>query len=99
MAHRIAPRAEADLDDIWLYTAKESGSVDAATLLIDSITDRFYFLAGFPYAGRSRDRDFGAGMRSSPVGEYVIVYCVEGEGMFILRVVHGRRDFDRLFGL
>ena len=31
MAHRVAPRAEADLDDIWLYLAKESGSMDVAT--------------------------------------------------------------------
>jgi toxin ParE1/3/4 len=97
MAHRVAPRAEADLDDIWLYAARESGSMDVATRLVDSLTDRFCFLAGFPRAGRSRARDFGAGMRSFPVGEYVIVYCVEGDDVFILRVVHGRRDFETLF--
>src|ERR1035437_9072223 len=45
MAHRVAPRAEADLDDIWLYVSKDSGSMDVATRLIDSITDRFLFLA------------------------------------------------------
>jgi plasmid stabilization system protein ParE len=28
MAHRVSPRAEADLDDIWFYTAKESGSIE-----------------------------------------------------------------------
>ena len=38
MAHRVAPRAEADLDDIWLYVSKDSGSMDVATRLIDSIT-------------------------------------------------------------
>jgi len=38
-------------------------------------------------------------MRSFPVGEYVIVYCVEDDDVFILRVVHGSRDFDRLFEL
>jgi flagellar hook-basal body complex protein FliE len=43
MAHRVAQRAEADLDDIWLYMAKASGSMEAATQLIDSITDRFFF--------------------------------------------------------
>jgi plasmid stabilization system protein ParE len=31
MAHLIAPRAEADLDDIWFYVARESGSLDVAT--------------------------------------------------------------------
>jgi toxin ParE1/3/4 len=26
MAHRVAPEAEAELDNIWYYVAKESGS-------------------------------------------------------------------------
>ena len=98
MAHRVAPQAEADLDDIWLYVAKESGSMDVATRLIDAITGRFLFLAGFPYIGRARDEDFGAGSRSASVGEYVIVYCVDGQDVLVLRVVNGRRDLDVLFG-
>jgi toxin ParE1/3/4 len=98
MAHRVSPRAEADLDDIWFYTAKESGSIEIADRLIDSITDRFLLLAGFLYLGRSRDEDFGPGCRSLTLGEYVIVYCVENEDALILRVVHGRRDLDVLFG-
>jgi plasmid stabilization system protein ParE len=28
MAHRVARRAEADLDDIWYYVAKESSSAE-----------------------------------------------------------------------
>jgi toxin ParE1/3/4 len=97
MAHRVAPRAECDLDDIWYYVAKESGSVEIANRLIDSITDRFFLLASFPYMGRSRDEDFGVGCRSFAVGEYVIVYCLEAEDVLILRVAHGRRDIDALF--
>src|SRR5208283_2431717 len=97
MTHRVAPRAVADLDDIWLYVARESGSMDGATRLIDSIAARFYFLATFPHAGRARDEDFGAGSRSIAVGEYVIVYCVERGDLLILRVVHGRRDLETLF--
>lgn len=69
MAHRVAPQAEADLDDIWLYVAKESASMETASRLIDSITERFLFLAGFPHAGRARDLDCGIGTRSFPVGE------------------------------
>jgi toxin ParE1/3/4 len=99
MAHRIAPRAEADLDEIWLHVAKESGSMEVATRLIDSITGRFLLLADFPFAGRTRDQDFGIGTRSFPVGEYVIVYSVEGEDVFILRVIHGKRNFEALFDL
>jgi hypothetical protein len=33
-----------------------------------------------------------------PVGEHVIVYVIEGDDAFILRVVHGRRDLETLFG-
>ncbi|MGC2636859.1 MAG: type II toxin-antitoxin system RelE/ParE family toxin [Acidobacteriaceae bacterium] len=71
MAHRVALRAEADLDDIWFYTAKESGSIEIANRLIDTITNRFLLLAGFVYIGRSRDEDFAPGCRSMAVGEYV----------------------------
>ena len=98
MAHRVAPQAEADLDDIWLYIARESGSIPAATRLIDAITSRFFLLANFPYIGRARDEDFGAGVRSASVGGYAIVYRVEGRDVHILRVVHGRREIDALFG-
>ena len=51
MAHRVSPQAAADLDDIWYYVAKESGSIAVANHLIDSITDRFFLLAGHPYLG------------------------------------------------
>jgi plasmid stabilization system protein ParE len=45
MAHRVSPQAERDLDDIWYYVAKESGSIEIANRLIDSITHRFFLLA------------------------------------------------------
>jgi plasmid stabilization system protein ParE len=32
------------------------------------------------------------------VDEYVIVYCLEAEDVLILRVAHGRRDIQALFG-
>ena len=72
--------------------------MDVATRLIDTITGRFFFLAGFPDVGRARDDDFGAGSRGIAVGEYVIVYCVAGQDVLILRVVPGRRDLEALFG-
>jgi ParE toxin of type II toxin-antitoxin system, parDE len=44
MAHRLAPHAERDLDDIWLYIAKESGSIEVANRLVDTVTERFLAL-------------------------------------------------------
>lgn len=98
MMHRVAPQAAADLDGIWYYVATESGSVEVANQLIDSITDRFLLLASHPYLGRAREDDFGVGSRSFPVGEYVIIYCVDDDEVHVLRVAHGKRDLEALFG-
>jgi toxin ParE1/3/4 len=97
MAHYLAPEAERDLDDIAYYIARETGSLDIAERLIDSITSRFYLLASHPRIGRTRD-DLLAGARSFPVGNYVIVYDLDGGDVRILRVAHGRRNLIALFG-
>ena len=97
MAHQLASQAERDIDDIAYYIARETGSIDIAERLIDSITSRFYLLASHPRIGRARD-DLLAGARSFPVGNYVIVYDLDGENVRILRVAHGRRNLVALFG-
>jgi toxin ParE1/3/4 len=104
MAHRVAPEAEAELDNIWYYVAKDSGGVEIADRLIDSISARFYLLAGLPHVGRRRDEDLRAGLRSFPVGEYVIIYPpstssstrLEGKDALILHVLRGSRDIEAL---
>ena len=98
MAHRLAPEAEADLDGIWYYVAKESGDAEVADRLITAITARFYLLGRNPYLGRRRDDDLRPGLRSFPVGSYVIIYRVEGSGVLALRVLRGSRDIPALFG-
>jgi toxin ParE1/3/4 len=98
MAHRLAPRARADLDAIWAYLAKESRSEAIADQQIDSIVEHFGLLADHPRLGRVRDDDLGPGRRSFPIGQYVIVYRIVGGDVRILRVAHGRRDLRALFG-
>jgi plasmid stabilization system protein ParE len=39
MAHRLSAEAESDLDDIWVYLARQSGSPETADRLVDSITE------------------------------------------------------------
>jgi len=97
MAHRLSPRAEADLDDIWYYIATQSHSLEIADRVVDSITDRFFLLATYPHVGRRRDEDLLPGLRSFPVGEYVIIYRVEAEDVLILHVIRGSRDIETLF--
>jgi toxin ParE1/3/4 len=81
MAHRLAPEAEADLDSIWYYVASQSGSMEVADRLIDALTERFYLLASYPQLGRRRDEDLRPGLRSFPVGEYVIIYRVDDDNV------------------
>ncbi len=88
MGFRLLPEAEADLDDIWFYVARESGSMEIASRLITSITDRFWLLAKNPQLGRRRDHDLRLGLRSFPVGEYVI-YRVEDDDAIILHIMRG----------
>jgi toxin ParE1/3/4 len=71
MARRVSPQAIADLDAIWYYVATESGSIETANHLIDSITDRFFLLSRHPHLGRSRDEDLGIGLRTFPVWESI----------------------------
>ncbi len=92
MPYRLAPEAEAELDEIWLYIATGSGSLDIADRFVDSLVDRFYLLATNPYIGRRRDKDLRSGLRSLPMDEYVIVYRIDGEDVLILHVVRGSRD-------
>jgi toxin ParE1/3/4 len=54
-------------------------------------------LATYPHVGRRRDEDLLPGLRSFPVGEYVIIYRVEAEDVLILRVIRGSRDIEALF--
>ena len=94
---RLAPDAEAELDDIWLHIAR--GNVDIATRVVEKITEHFWLLARYPYLGRARDEDLRPGLRSFPVDDYLIIHrVVEEDVVLILHVVHGSRDVGALFG-
>jgi len=97
MGHRLAPQAEADLDSTWYYVATASGSPEIADRLIDSIVSRFFLLATQPHMGRRRDEDLRPGIRTFPVGEYVIAYRIQRGDVLILRVLRASRDIDALF--
>ena len=95
---RLSSEAESDLDEIWFYTARSSGSVDIANRVIDNITDRIRLLARHPYLGRRRDNDLSPGLRSLVVEQYVVIYRIEADGaVLILHILHGRRDITAFF--
>jgi|SRR5579863_8094730 len=104
---RLSPEAEVELDGIWIHIARESGSTDVASRVVESITDRFRLLArypcywpGIPKMGRHPDDDLRPGLRSLAVDDYVIIHrIVADDVVLILHVAHGSRDLVSLLGL
>lgn len=95
---RLSPEAESELDEIWFYLARASGSAEVASRVIEDITERFWLLARHPYLGRQRDDDLRLGLRSLVAGEYVILHRVENDGgVLILHILHGHRDIAGFF--
>lgn len=93
---RLAPEAEAELDDIWLHVARQSGNIDIATRLVEKIMEHCGVLARYPYLGRARD-DLRPGLRSFPADDYLIIYrLIEDRVVLILHVMHGSRDIAAL---
>jgi toxin ParE1/3/4 len=92
---RITARGERDLDDLWDYIARDS--IGEADRFVDRVLERCRLIAGNPDIGRPRD-DLVEGVRSFPVGDHLVFYHVEGETLFVDRVVSGYRDLPALFG-
>jgi toxin ParE1/3/4 len=46
---------------------------------------------------RRRRHDLASGLRTFPVGNFVIVYRIDDEDAAILHVFHGSRDIESLF--
>jgi plasmid stabilization system protein ParE len=51
---RLLPPVESELDDIWLYIARESGSLETAKRLVEGLVDRFTLIALHPQIGRRK---------------------------------------------
>ena len=96
MYYRLLPDAQAELDGIWVYIATVSGSVQIATRHVEKIENCFWLLTGNPKAGRRRDHDLGANVRSIPAGDYIVIYSIEDHGPLILHVARGCRDLKAL---
>jgi toxin ParE1/3/4 len=98
MPYLITPAARSDIDQIWSFIFVQSGSHEIADRLIDTVYSRILLLSSYPYLGRDRSADLGIAVRSLSVGKYVIVYRLTSNGVRVLRVVHGKRDLEALFG-
>ena len=87
----LQPRAKADLSDFWQFFAEDSD--DQADAFIDLIDQKFQLLAQQSGLGRRRE-ELTEGLRSFPVGRYVIFYLPIPDGVQIVRLLYGARDIE-----
>jgi toxin ParE1/3/4 len=93
---RLSSKAQTDLDDIWIYIAKDS--LTNADKFIDRLLETVQkILSTAPLAGRQRD-ELGEGLRSLPFERYMVFYRVENSAVEIGRILHSARDIEAVFG-
>ena len=88
------PQAEADILEIWAFIAEDS--VAEADRWVDKLDVKFALWSTQPMMGRARD-ELLAGIRSFPMGRYVVFYQPLSGGIDVVRVLHGSRDIDANF--
>jgi plasmid stabilization system protein ParE len=90
----LSPAAEADLDRIGEWIAKDNPA-RAVTFLVDlrACCER---LADAPRGYPLVPRFERVGIRRRAYKNYLIFYVIRGDTIEVLHVVHGARDYERL---
>lgn len=88
--YRISPRAERDLEEIWLYS-QGRWSAEQADRYAGALIDMIEALAADPEKGRRID-DIRPGYRKQAAGSHVIFYRQARPGIEIVRILHQRMN-------
>lgn len=88
------PLALDDLEAIWHFIAEDT--IEAADRWLDRIEAQLNLIAPTPYIGRPRE-ELAPGLRSFPIGRYVIFYLVMETCIDIVRVLHASLDIESQF--
>ena len=90
-----SPESRRDLDDIWDYIVLELQNRSAAERVINRIIDAVDPLKNFAEMGAplSSIADIGTDYRFLVSGNYMVFYRVQGNDVYIDRVLYGRSDY------
>ena len=98
---RYTPEAKNDLSEIKKYISEELKSPIAATNTVSRITKRIRDLEHFPELGEQLSSiiDIDSDYRFLVCANYISFYRLDGNDVYIIRVIHGKRDYAAvLFG-
>jgi plasmid stabilization system protein ParE len=87
------PRANRDIERILLHSLDTWGEHQQNAYRA-AIERAFQDLIEFPEMGRARD-DLGAGYRARRVEQLVVYDRVEADSIWVVRILHIRRDVRR----
>jgi plasmid stabilization system protein ParE len=84
------PEAEADMNDIWEYIAADnSAAANRVTAEIEKALDNLVLLRG---QGHRRPDLTSRPLRFILAREYLIVYAPDEKPLWVVAVIHGRRN-------
>lgn len=86
-------RADLDLLEIWEHIARDNKN--AASNQLRKIADVCKHLADHPGISNARP-EIRPGVRTWPVGAYLVLHHEVIGGIEVVRVVHGARDLDSI---
>jgi toxin ParE1/3/4 len=89
----LSPRAQADLDEIWDYSAAHWGEGQAEAY-VRQIQAAIELVAMTPSRGRPCE-EIRHGYSKFTVGSHVLFYRLADDGIDVVRILHQRMDFDR----
>lgn len=90
MTYDFHPEALQDLDQIWEFIRGDN--LDAADRLIAEILDAIDTLVSFPDRGHKRPDLTSRPLRFTVVRGYLIAYAPEEKPLWVVAVMHGRRN-------
>ena len=90
--YRLSPLAEADLEDIWLYTLKQ-WSLEQADRYHRDLVDVIEALALGIKTGRRVD--VREGYFKYPAGQHFIFFRQSETTLDVIRILHQRMDIER----
>ena len=92
---RIRPRAQLDLESIFVHIAVTLGSPMAAQGILDELFDSFERAAEMPTLGMAfSSEDLARDYRRILVKNYWVYYDFDDERLTVWRIFHTRQDID-----
>jgi toxin ParE1/3/4 len=93
MSYNTTRHADQDIIDIYVHGVQAFGPAQAERYH-EGLTRTFELLSANPHLARERP-EFDPPVRLHPYEAHLIAYMIRDDGLLIVRVLHGRQDWER----